>query len=107
MGTPASLKGSGGLNMRIELTLEPDAESPRIPEFIQNTVQTGRRLIGRLRESDVTPAIQWARGLKEQAITEEYYVGPASLEDVYLKVVGRNDSAEITEKEANHDQIAA
>ena len=68
---------------------------------------TGRRMIGRLRESDLNPTIQWARGLKEKGITEEYSVGPASLEDVYLKVVGHGDAQEITDKEANHDTVAA
>jgi len=107
MGTPASLKGNGGLNMRFELTLEPRADVPTIPEVIQNTTVTGRRLIGRLRESDIAPVIQWARSLKEKGIAEEYSVGPASLEDVYLKVVGHGDSPEITEKEASYDRIAA
>ena len=106
MGTPASLKGNGGQIMRFELILEPRTEVPIVPEFIQNTVMTGRRLIGRLRESDITPALQWARSLKEKGIAEEYSVGPASLEDVYLKVVGHGDSQEGTEKEANHDRIA-
>jgi ABC-2 type transport system ATP-binding protein len=107
MGTPASLKGNDGQNMRFELILEPRADVPDIPGYLKNTVITGRRLIGRLRESDVTAAIQWARSLKEQGIAEEYSVGPASLEDVYLKVVGRSDSPESTEKEANHDRITA
>jgi ABC-2 type transport system ATP-binding protein len=107
MGTPASLKGNGGRSMRFELILEPRAEVPGIPESIQNTVVTGRRLIGRLRESDIATAIRWARDLKEKGIAEEYSVGPASLEDVYLKVVGHNDSGDITEKEANNGGIAA
>jgi ABC-2 type transport system ATP-binding protein len=107
MGTPASLKGNGGLSMRFELTLEPRVDVPDIPDYIQNTTITGRRLVGRLRESDIAPMIQWARGLREQGIVEEYSVGPASLEDVYLKVVGHGDASEMTEKEASHDRIAA
>ena len=82
-------------------------QNPGVPEFIQNTTVTGRRLIGRMGESDIAPAIQWARSLKEKGIAEEYSVGPASLEDVYLKVVGHSDSPEITEKEADHDAVAA
>jgi ABC-2 type transport system ATP-binding protein len=107
MGTPASLKGNGGLNMRFEITLEPRADVPIMPESIQNTTVTGRRVIGRLRESDIASAIQWARSLKEKGLAEEYSVGPASLEDVYLKVVGHGDSPEIPDKEVNHDRIAA
>ena len=107
IGTPASLKGNGGLSMRFELILEPRAEVPNVPDSIQNTTLTGRRLIGRLKEADIVLAIQWARGLKEKSIVEEYSVGPASLEDVYLKVVGHDNSLEIMEKEVNHDRIAA
>ena len=33
MGTPAALKGNGGLNMRFELTLEPRADVPNTPEY--------------------------------------------------------------------------
>jgi ABC-2 type transport system ATP-binding protein len=101
LGTPASLKGNGGQNMRFELILEPRAEILDIPESMQNTTVTGRRLIGRLRESEIATAIQWARNLKDKGIVEEYSVGPASLEDVYLTVVGHSDSQEITEKEIN------
>jgi ABC-2 type transport system ATP-binding protein len=107
MGTPASLKGNGGYNMRFELTLEPEADVPDIPASLQNTVLTGRRLFGRMKESDITLVIQWARGLREQGIVEEYSVGPASLEDVYLKTVGHADTAENPEKEDRHGRIAA
>ena len=83
------------------------AEVPDFPEFILNTTVTGRRLIGRMGESDIPAAVQWARNLKDHGIAEEYSVGPASLEDVYLKVVGRGEAQEITEKEAGHDAVTA
>jgi hypothetical protein len=51
--------------------------------------------------------VQWARNLKDNGIAEEYSVGPASLEDVYLRVVGHGEAQEITEKEADHDTVAA
>ena len=107
MGTPASLKGNGGLNMRFELTLEPRADMPDCPEFILSTTVTGRRLIGRMQESDIPAAVEWARNLKDNGIAEEYSVGPASLEDVYLKVVGHGEAQEITAKEADHDAVVA
>ncbi|MGA9696696.1 MAG: ABC transporter ATP-binding protein [Dehalococcoidales bacterium] len=107
MGTPASLKGNGGRNMRFELTLEPQAAVPDFPEFILNTAVTGRRLIGRMGEADISAAVQWARNLKDNGIAEEYSVGPASLEDVYLKVVGHNETPETNAKEADRDAVAA
>jgi hypothetical protein len=93
--------------MRFELTLEPRAEIPDFPEFMLNTTVTGRRLIGRMGESDIPAAVQWARNLKDNGIAEEYSVGPAALEDVYLKVVGHGETPEMTEKEADHDAVAA
>jgi ABC-2 type transport system ATP-binding protein len=107
MGTPASLKGNGGLNMRVELTLEPQAEMPQVPDIVQNSTVTGRRLIGRIKEADIAAVVQWARILKEQSVVEEYSISPASLEDVYLKVVGHTEVAESTGKEASRERIAA
>jgi ABC-2 type transport system ATP-binding protein len=103
MGTPGSLKGNNAENMRFELILEPKTALTETPGFLKNTVTTGRRLISRLRESDVGIAAQWARNLKETGIAEEYSVGPITLEDVYLKVLGHDHAREALEKEANYD----
>jgi hypothetical protein len=45
--------------------------------------------------------------LKEKGIAEEYSVGPITLEDVYLKIVGHGDALETTEKEENNGTAAA
>lgn len=107
MGTPGSLKGNGGDNMRLEMILEPGAEFPAIPDSLHQAVTTGRRLISRLKESDITPTIQWASGLKKMGTVEEYSIGPITLEDVYLKLVGHNDAGETAGKEARHVAIAS
>jgi ABC-2 type transport system ATP-binding protein len=97
-GTPASLKGDSREQMRLEVVLEPTAEVPRFPVFLDQPVVTGRRrVIGRLRESDVAPAVHWARGLREQRVVEEYAVGPITLEDVYLSVVGSDETYPLAE----------
>jgi ABC-2 type transport system ATP-binding protein len=101
-GTAASLKKNNGEGMRFEIILEPRVELNALPEFLRETIVTGRRLIGRLKESDITPAVQWARNLKETEIIEEYYIGPATLEDAYLRAVGDEDVAEAAEREAGH-----
>jgi ABC-2 type transport system ATP-binding protein len=90
-GTPASLKGDSRDHMQLELVLEPGAESPPLSPLLSQPVLTGRRIIARLRESDVAPAALWARDLKEHGVVEEYAVGPITLEDVYLSVVGAED----------------
>ena len=106
-GTPGSLKGNGAQNMRLEVILEPRAQAPETPAFLQHSVTTGRRLIARLAESDIYPATQWARGLKEAGIAEEYSVGPITLEDVYLKVVGHGEYQEPGAMEAYHGASAS
>ncbi|UCB42219.1 MAG: ABC transporter ATP-binding protein [Dehalococcoidales bacterium] len=107
MGTPGSLKENGNENMRLELTLEPRVDAPALPEFIQSTVFTGRRLVARLAERDIAPAMQWARSLKEDGVVEEFSIGPTTLEDVYVKMVGRADAQELPENEVNHDTVAS
>jgi ABC-2 type transport system ATP-binding protein len=106
-GTPGSLKGNGGENMRFELILEPGSQVPVTPAFLKQSAVTGRRLMGRLAESDVGPFIQWAHGIKEQGLAEEYSIGPITLEDVYLKMVGHDNSAGNGDKEADDDTVAA
>lgn len=107
MGTPGSLKENGDENIRFELVLEPRVDAPPLPEFIQSTFLTGRRLVNRLAERDIAPAIQWARNLKERGMVEEFSIGPTTLEDVYVKMVGRAYAQEMPENEFNHDTIAS
>jgi len=107
MGTPGSLKENGDENIRFELVLEPRAEVPAIPEFIQSTVITGRRLVNRLAEREMAPAMQWARSLKEEGVVEEFSIGPTTLEDVYVRMVGHADTQEMPENEVNNDSIAS
>lgn len=102
VGTPGSLKENGPQNMRLEVILEPRAQSPDAPDFLTHSVTTGRRLIGRINESDIAHATQWARKLKEAGVAEEYSVGPITLEDVYLKAVGHGEEVKQGEMEA-HD----
>jgi ABC-2 type transport system ATP-binding protein len=92
-GTPAALKGDSRESMRLELVLDPRAAAPELPAFLDHPVVTGRRVIGRLQESDVAPAVQWARDLREQGVFEEYAVGPITLEDVYLAAVGPGEAS--------------
>lgn len=91
-GTPASLKGDSQEHMQLEIVLDPRAEAPELSSLLSRPVVTGRRVIARLREADVASAAQWARDLKERGVVEEYSVGPITLEDVYLSVVGAEDT---------------
>lgn len=107
IGTAADLKETEGENMRLELTLEPMKEAPSTPEFLSQNLKIGRRLISNVAESDVGPAMEWARNLKDKGIAEEFSLGPTTLEDVYLRMVGREDALEIREGEQNNVQLAS
>jgi ABC-2 type transport system ATP-binding protein len=94
MGTPADLKEPEGDSMRLELTLEPGAPQPEIPPFFAQPVAAGRRIVGNIAKEDVTGAIEWAQSLKGSGAIEEFSLGPTTLEDVYVRMVGSPGAAE-------------
>jgi ABC-2 type transport system ATP-binding protein len=87
MGTPASLKESEGDAMRLELILEPKATAPSLPDYLKKPLVINRRILGDVQPEDIPAAITWARSLKESGIIEEFLLGPATLEDVYIRLV--------------------
>ncbi len=90
-GTPASLKNGDADYLRLELLIEPGAALPPPPEFLTHTVNGGRRLIGRVQAEDVTQAALWANQMKSDQIVEEFSLGPSTLEDIYIRKIGRAD----------------
>ncbi len=93
IGTPASLKEAEGDAMHMELILEPGAAEPALPDYLQQPVVVNRRIIARVSPADITTAIEWARGLKESDAIEEFSLGPATLEDIYIRLVKNPDEA--------------
>jgi ABC-2 type transport system ATP-binding protein len=93
-GTPGSMKNGDGDYLRLELLLEPGNTLPSLPEFLSHAVNGGRRLIGRVLAADVTRATQWANQMKIAQLIEEYSIGPATLEDAYIRKIGRADALE-------------
>lgn len=89
-GTPASLKGTEVEKLRLEIMLEPNATVTDIPEFIR-VIKVGRRLRAIVDNSVVSDAVEWARMIQQQGIAEEFSVSPTSLEDVYVRMIGRPD----------------
>ena len=94
MGTPASLKEDEGDNMHLELILEPNQAAPSLPDYLQNPVTVNRRIVARVGAKDINTAIDWARELKESSTIEEYSLGPATLEDIYVRLVENPDAPE-------------
>jgi ABC-2 type transport system ATP-binding protein len=93
-GTPGSMKNGNGDYLRLELLLEPGTTLPSLPAFLSHTVNGGRRLIGRVSAADVTQATLWANQMKTGQLVEEYSLGPATLEDAYIRKIGRADALE-------------
>lgn len=96
-GTPATLKESEGESLRLELILEPDTEPPQPPDFLIQSLTSNRRMIGKVGKDHITTAIEWARNLKKEGVVEEFSLGPTTLEDAYIRMVGRLDTLELPE----------
>jgi ABC-2 type transport system ATP-binding protein len=95
VGTPASLREPETGHLRLELILEPTAQAPVLPAFLSQPVNGGRRMIARVEAGLVSQAAEWAQTLKDKALVEEFSLRPVTLEDVYVRLIGRADALEI------------
>jgi len=93
VGTPGSMKNGEADYLRLELLIEPEAQLPQLPAFLTHTVNGGRRLIGRVDSSQMNQAVLWANQMKGNRVVEEFSLGPSTLEDVYIRKIGRADIA--------------
>lgn len=93
-GSPSRLRGTGDHALRLELWLHPDGADPSdpsnqsgaVPVPVARRVRVGRRVLLTLGSADAATAVAWATTLRESRRIEEYTLGPATLEDVYLDV---------------------
>lgn len=100
-GTPGSMKDETAGYLRLELTLEPGTKQIDPPAFFLNPVNGGRRLIGSVVETDVSVAVDWASRLRLAHVVEEFSIGPATLEDAYLRKIGRTEALDRNGKDGN------
>jgi ABC-2 type transport system ATP-binding protein len=105
-GTAASLKGHENGYFLLEVTLEPTVGEPERPSFLSRTAVVGRRMIGRVDAAEVAQSLNWAQAQKKAGLIEEYSIGPATLEDVYIRMVGRPDVLASPAEEVNHGILA-
>ena len=87
-GTPAELKGRLGAALRLELVLEPDATEIPVSPFGLSAVPVGNRLMVGVPMDAAGEAVAWAESLERAGLVEEFTLGPATLEDVYVALVG-------------------
>jgi ABC-2 type transport system ATP-binding protein len=86
-GTPAELKTDLGGGLRMEIVFDPGVTSHEIPGFIERSTTSGRRVFCEIDERAMTDAMHWARTMREGGVVEEFSLGPATLEDVYVRYV--------------------
>jgi ABC-2 type transport system ATP-binding protein len=91
-GTPAELKASVASELRLELSVEPDGSAPPPPSCVLRTVTDGNRVIHALPATAADDVVRWASQLRQDGAIEEYALGPATLEDVYISIVDRADA---------------
>ena len=87
-GTPAGLKGRLGAALRLELVLDPDASEIPASPFGLSAVPVGNRVMVGVPMDAAGQAVAWAESLKHAGSVEEFTLGPATLEDVYVALVG-------------------
>ena len=88
-GTPAELKASMADELRLDLALEPSAERPVIPPFASRSIPGGPRLLVMVPVAAASEAAAWAAGERRAGRVEEFSLGPATLEDVYVALAGQ------------------
>jgi ABC-2 type transport system ATP-binding protein len=98
-GTPASLKARLGAALRLELVLDSDTTVPPVSPFGLPAVPVGNRLMIGVPLEEAGPAVAWAESLQHNGLIDEFALGPATLEDVYIALVGgtKNGPAEVEE----------
>ena len=106
-GTPAQLKERVADDLRLELILEPGAGDAGAAAFVLRDVGAGQRHLATIPTSAAAEAVTWVERLKAAGLVEEYRLGPATLEDVYVEMVGRADALENGNGVAAHAPAAA
>lgn len=96
-GTPASLRNSVASELRAEIVLEPGADADA-PWFAAAVSRTGNRVALSVPAGRAADAIGWACELRKRGLVEEFSIGPATLEDVYVRLAGGAGGSELEER---------
>jgi len=87
-GTPSSLKAGDRGHLRLQVMLVPGARTPPLPGWVKGHVRAGHNLVATIAETDAMRGIGWALHLIGDGVAEEYALGAATLEDVYIRLTG-------------------
>ncbi len=95
-GSAPELKARLADDLRLELVLEPGAEPPVMAPFVRRSTVNGRRTLAAVPAQFASEAAAWGQQLRRQRLIEEFSLAPATLEDVYVELVGRADALDVT-----------
>lgn len=95
-GSASELKAELADDLRLELVLEPGAEAPRMAPFVRRSTRSGHRMLTTVPAQHASEAAAWGQQLRREQAIEEFSLAPATLEDVYVELVGRADVLEAT-----------
>ena len=104
-GSPAELKAGLADDLRLELVLEPGAEPPVMAPFARRSTLNGRRTLATVPAQFASEAAAWGQQLRRQRQIEEFSLAPATLEDVYVELVGRADALETASPAVVHEEL--
>jgi ABC-2 type transport system ATP-binding protein len=91
-GTPAELKTRLPAELRMELVLDHRVTDIPASPFGLSTVMVGNRLMVAVPIDAAGAAVTWAEVLERAGTVEEFTLGPATLEDVYVAMVGGGEA---------------
>jgi ABC-2 type transport system ATP-binding protein len=101
-GTAASFKENDAGWLRIELTLETASHGMKWPRSILRPVVLGNRLYGMVKAKNIEQTVIWAKDSVESEMIEEFSIGPSTLEDAYIRLIGRQDALEENNMESSN-----
>lgn len=93
-GTPADLVGNMGGRLTIEADVKGEGQPPW-PSYVLPGHHSGLRWSGTVGADDAEAIIRWAQLCVQSGEIEQYSLTPASLEDVYLQLVGPKESEKV------------
>ncbi len=85
--TPAGLTGALRGDLTVELDLAPGAQADW-PAVVTPTVHSRLRAAGTVPATSAADVVRWAQDQVQRGVLERYALAPASLEDVYIQMVG-------------------
>lgn len=106
-GTPAELKAGLAADLRLEIVLEPGIPAPPPAAFVARYRPNGSRAVATIPAEAAGAAVDWAEQLRRSGVIEEFSLTPATLEDVYVHLVGRTADGTALEISDDRDDRAA